>query len=175
MTPAEHRALFDRWMADHPGILHRVANAFADGADRSDLLQELMLAVWKAVPAFKGGSKASTFIYRVAHNAALTWKRGHSAYRRHVDRFEALHVPDEPASARVDACDREVLALLYAEIRQLPPLDRSLLLLHFDEVPYAEIADVLGLTETNVGARLTRTKQRLVATLQIKTHSHEHR
>ncbi len=65
MTSAEQHALFDRWMADHPGILHRVANASADGADRSDLLQELMLAVWKAVPAFKGGSKASTFIYRV--------------------------------------------------------------------------------------------------------------
>lgn len=174
MTPAEHHALFDRWMADHPGILHRVANAFADGADRSDLLQELMLAVWKAVPAFKGGSKASTFIYRVAHNAALTWKRGHSTYRRHVGRFEALHVPEEPAASAggPDGRDREVLALLYAEIRRLPPLDRSLLLLHFDEVPYAEIADVLGLTETNVGVRLTRTKQRLIQTLKEQTHEH---
>lgn len=172
MTSAEHHARFDRWMADHPGILHRVANAFAEGTDRSDLLQELMLAVWKALPAFKGRSKPSTFIYRVAHNAALTWKRGQSTYTRHVDRFEALYVPDESAAVGADGRDREVLALLYAEIRQLPPLDRSLLLLHFDEVPYAEIAEVLGLTETNVGARLTRTKQRLVATLKDKTHEH---
>ncbi len=171
MTTTEHHALFDRWMTDHPGILHRVANAFADGADRSDLLQELMLAVWKAVPAFKGGSKASTFLYRVAHNAALTWKRGHSTYRRHLDRYESLQVSDPFPSTGTDERDREVLTLLYAEIRRLPPLDRSLLLLHFDEVPYAEIAEILGLTETNVGARLTRTKQRLVATLQSQTQS----
>ncbi len=171
MTTAEHHALFDRWMTDHPGILHRVANAFADGADRSDLLQELMLAVWKAVPAFKGGSKASTFLYRVAHNAALTWKRGHSTYRRHLDRYESLQVSEPFPGTGADERDREVLTLLYAEIRRLPPLDRTLLLLHFDEVPYAEIAEILGLTETNVGARLTRTKQRLVATLQSQTQS----
>lgn len=107
----------------------------------------------------------------MAHNAALTRKRGHSTYRRHVDRFEALHVPDESATVGANDRDHEVLALLYAEIRRLPPLDRSLLLLHFDEVPYAEIAEILGLTETNVGARLTRTKQRLIATIQSQTQS----
>jgi RNA polymerase sigma-70 factor (ECF subfamily) len=167
LSPAEQHARFDRWMADHPGILHRVANAFAEGADRSDLLQELMLAVWKAVPAFTGASQPSTFIYRVAHNAALTWKRGITTYRRQVDRFELLaELPVAPGPDR----DREMLAFLYAEIRQLPPVDRSLLLLHLDEVGYAEIAGILGLTESNVGARLTRIRQRLVTTLQEKTH-----
>src|SRR3954468_21595249 len=116
-------------MADHPGILHRVANAFAEGADRSDLLQELMLAVWKAAPAFAGQSKASTFIYRVAHNAALTWKRGTSTYQRHVERFEILAEDSASAEDARAHRDREMLAYLYAEIRQLPPVDRSLLLL----------------------------------------------
>lgn len=157
-------------MADHPGILHRVANAFAEGADRSDLLQELMLAVWKAAPAFAGGSKPSTFIYRVAHNAALTWKRGISTYRRHVDRFEVLAQDSVPADDGRTRRDREMLAFVYAEIRRLPPVDRSLLLLHLDEVGYAEIAEILGLSESNVGARLTRIRQRLVNTLQEKTH-----
>ncbi len=157
-------------MADHPGILHRVANAFAEGADRSDLLQELMLAVWKAAPAFAGASQPSTFIYRVAHNAALTWKRGVSTYRRHVDRFEVMA---EPAGGDNDGRrrrDREMLDLVYAEIRRLPPVDRSLLLLHLDAVGYAEIAQILGLSESNVGTRLTRLKQRLVSTLQEKSH-----
>lgn len=167
MSPAEQHACFDRWMADHPGILHRVANAFAEGADRHDLLQELMLAVWKAVPAFRGGSAPSTFLYRVAHNAALTWKREASTYRRHVDRFGTLAPSGELAEA---GRDREVLALLYAEIRRLPPLDRSLILLHLDEVGYAEMAEILGLSESNVGVRLTRIRQRLVTTLQEKIH-----
>lgn len=169
MTTQEQHACFDRWMADHPGILHRVANAFAEGADRSDLLQELMLAVWKAIPAFRGEAQASTYMYRVAHHAALSWKRGRTTYRKQVDRFEALAADDAVSGRPSAAGDQEVLRLLYAEIRQLPPLDRSLILLHFDEVPYAEIAAVLGLSETNVGARLSRTKQRLVATLQTKT------
>lgn len=154
-------------MTDHPGILHRVANAFAEGADRGDLLQELMLAVWKAAPAFTGASLPSTFIYRVAHNAALTWKRGVTTYRRHVDRFEML--AEAPGQTGTDR-DREMLAFVYAEIRQLPPVDRSLLLLHLDEVGYAEMAEILGLSESNVGTRLTRIKQRLVTTLQEKTH-----
>jgi RNA polymerase sigma-70 factor (ECF subfamily) len=103
----------------------------------------------------------------VAHNAALTWKRGVTTYRRHVDRFELL--AESPAGPEPDR-DREMLAFVYAEIRQLPPVDRSLLLLHLDEVGYAEIAEILGLSESNVGARLTRIRQRLVTTLQEKTH-----
>ena len=175
MTRAERQALFDRWMDDHPGVLHHIANAFAEGADRHDLRQELMLAIWKAVPAFKGASKPSTFIYRVAHNAALTWKRDASTYRRHVDRFEQLAASEAPGSDRSAGDERALLTLLYAEIRRLPPVDRSLILLHFDEVPYAEIAAVLGLTESNVGARLSRLKQRLISTLQTKADPHEHR
>jgi RNA polymerase sigma factor (sigma-70 family) len=168
MSPQEQHAIFDRWMADHPGILHRVAGAFADGADRSDLLQELMLAVWKAVPAFQGACQPSTFLYRVAHHAALTWKRNASTYRRHVDRLAAqpVAVEDDAGPAR----DREMLDLIYAEIRRLPPVDRSLLLLHLDGVGYAGIAEILGLTESNTGTRLTRLKQRLVSTLKEKTH-----
>eukprot|EP01034_Spumella_vulgaris_P007999 gene7999-10188_t len=71
-------------------MLHHVANGFAGGADRHDLMQELLLAVWRAVPAFREGAQPGTFIYRVAHNAALTWRRGQKNYERRVEQFETM-------------------------------------------------------------------------------------
>src|ERR1044072_419094 len=94
MKPREQRAIFDAWLREHAAILHHVANGFASGADRHDLMQELMLALWRAVPAFRAESRASTFIFRVTHNAALTWKRAEKGYRRRVD---ALQDGAEPA------------------------------------------------------------------------------
>jgi len=169
MQAAEQHLLFDRWLADHAAVLHHVANGFAEGADRHDLMQELLLAVWRAVPAYRGGAQSSTFIYRVAHNTALTWKRTQKNYRQRLDRFEALHVP---ATAAADPAGRdgEALAHLYAAIRRLPPVDRSLILLHLDGVNYAGMAEIHGLTENNVGVRLNRLKQKLADALEEISH-----
>ncbi len=174
MDAAEQHTLFSRWLAEHAALLHHVANGFAEGADRHDLMQELMVALWRALPAFRGAAQPSTFIYRVAYNTALTWKRGQSNYRRRVDNFEA-EMPLLPEAGAVKEAqrstrDREMLALMYAEIRALPLIDRSLLLMHLDEVSYAGMAEVIGMTESAIGARLTRIKQRLISTLKEKTH-----
>jgi RNA polymerase sigma factor (sigma-70 family) len=170
MDDAERHLLFDRWLAEHAAVLHHVANGFAEGADRHDLMQELLLAVWRAVPAYRGGAQPSTFIYRVAHNAALTWKRTERNYRRQVDRFEADALQATCAEPVVSARERESLELLYTAIRRLPPVDRSLVLLHLDGVAYATIADLHGLTESNVGARLTRLRQKLTSDLEEISH-----
>lgn len=155
-------------MRDHGTILHHVANGFAEGDDRKDLMQELLLAVWKAVPAFRSDALPSTFIYRVSHNAALTWKRTQRNYRRKVDQFGSL--------ARADGSDgttdpsAALLAQVYAEIRRLPPLDRSLLLLSLDGVSYADMALIHGLTGSSVGVRLSRAKQQLAKAMQGAVH-----
>ena len=146
---------FQAWMSEHVGVLHRIARAFAAGADQHDLLQELMMAVWRAEPAFRGESAPATFIFRVAHNRALTWRRGEARRRWRDSQYQRLHV-EESASAD------PLLDRLYAAIRQLEPLDRSLVLLSLEGQSYAEIAALHGLSETNVGARLTRARKRLV-------------
>lgn len=170
MDATTQHSLFTRWLEDHAAILHHVANGFAEGADRHDLMQELMLAVWRALPAFRGSARPSTFIYRVAYNTALTWRRGQSNYKKRVDRYETeLPTIPEPGQQRT-ARDREMLELIYAELRTLPPIDRSLLLLHLDELNYAEMAEVLGLSENAIGSRLTRIKQRLILNLKEKTY-----
>ena len=169
MTTREQQERFDRWLADHGAILHHVVNGFAWGDDRNDLMQELLLALWKALPAFREESKLSTFIYRVAHNAALTWRRTRLNYVRKVEAFEA-ELPAQSTSLH-PAPDTELLERIYAEIRRLPALDRSLILLSLDGVPYREMAEIHGLTESNVGVRLNRAKQTLAQ--QLKDYRHD--
>jgi len=149
-------------MKDHLRILHRIANGFAQGADRADLLQELMLAVWRALPSYHGDAQPSTFIYRVAFNRALTWSRTERNYRRRIDEYERASVPESEAGAGRDL-DR--LEQLYAAVHRLPPLDRTLVLLSLEGVDYRAMAEIHGLSESNVGVRLNRARQRLTQAL----------
>lgn len=149
---------FAAWLASHLAALRRVARAFADPADQHDLMQELTVALWKARPRFRGEAADTTFVHRVAHNAALTWRRGETRRRRRQDGVAAELAlrADHPDTPEADLLER-----LYAAIRTLPPLDRSLILLSLDGLAYGAIAGLHGLTETNVGARLTRIRARL--------------
>jgi len=169
VKPDDHNALFSHWLDAHGAILHHVANGFATGDDRNDLLQELLLAVWRSIPQFRANALVSTFIYRVAHNTALTWKRTQRNYRSRIQRFESLQLPLETPEARSHR-GSEALEQIYAHIRQLPPVDRSLILLHLDGVSYADIAQIHGLTESNVGVRLNRLKQKLSEGLKEISH-----
>jgi RNA polymerase sigma factor (sigma-70 family) len=151
--------LFAAVYRDHLGLMVKTARAFAhSAADCDDLFQEILVSVWQALPQFRGGAKVSTYVYRVAHSCALNWKRSRQRYQNKLDRF-ALETPELTASPE----QRERLAWLYARIRELPPVDRTLILLHLDKIPYTEIADITGLTESNIGVRLHRIKQQLAA------------
>lgn len=154
---------FAAWLASHLAALRRVARAFAEPTDQHDLMQELAVALWKARPRFRGESADATFVHRVAHNAALTWRRGETRRRRRQDEVAAELTlrADHPDTPEADLLER-----LYAAIRTLRPLDRSLILLSLDGLAYGEIAGLHGLTQTNVGARLTRIRARLTILLK---------
>lgn len=162
--------IFREWMRAHLGILVHIARAFADPADQSDLLQELLLAVWKAAPAFRGEASAVTFIHRVAHNRALTWRRRENWLFRRARQGQA-----ELALLMLDtgdAAEQVRLDRLYTAIRGLPPIDRSLMLLSLEGLSYADMAIIHGMSTTNVGARLTRARQRLTAQMrEEETHA----
>lgn len=148
---------FADWLAPHLPMLHRTARAFAEPADQHDLLQELTLALWKARARFRDESAAGTYLHRVAHNAALTWRRGET--RRRL-RGVAVEAELTTRDAGIDP-QGALLERLYAAIRRLAPVERSLILLSLDGMTYAQIAQLHGLSETNVGARLTRIRQRV--------------
>lgn len=158
MDRVTRETLFAEAVRAHMGIFLKMTYALALPVDRDDLVQEMLLAVWEALPAFdERRCKLSTFLYRVTNNRALNWRRSGLRYGR---RLEALqNCPQLTLDAGETAVDAARLDWLYATIRRLPPLDRTLLMLHLDRLAHAEIADVTGLTENNVGVRLHRIKR----------------
>jgi len=158
-------------MREHSAIVHHVVNGFAAGDDRNDLLQEVLLAVWKSIPSFRGQAKPTTYLYRVSHNAALLWVRTEKNYRRRVEQFSAATT--EGFAAETDSLTDERLAKIYSAIHRLKPLERSLILLSLDGLSYREMAEVLGLSESNVGVKLNRIKTQLTQTLKGNKHETE--
>jgi RNA polymerase sigma-70 factor (ECF subfamily) len=151
-------ALFKQAVDEHMGILLKTAHGFArDAADRSDLIQEMLLSVWQALPTYNGACKLSTFLYRVAHNRALNWQRSRSRYHRKLEQASAH--PDLVLSRDDSPAHQLKLDWLYALIRRLAPTDRTLIMLQLDQLSHREIADVTGLSEGNVGVRLHRIRQ----------------
>ena len=171
MDITEQQQRFAEWLREHGGVLHHVVNGFAAGDDRNDLRQEVLLAVWKSIPAFRGQAKPTTYLYRVSHNAALLWIRTEKNYRRRVEQFSTF-APTESAG-EPDSLTDERLARIYAAIHQLKPLERSLMLLSLDGLSYREMAEVLGLSESNVGVKINRIKTQIIQTLKGNEHEPE--
>jgi len=148
---------FRIWLSEHRGILLKVAGSFTSSdEDRDDLIQEVVARLWATMPSYRGQSKASTWIYRVALNRALTWQRDESRRRsRHVPLIEVV---DKKETTSANA---KLLHRLYTEIRELKQIDRSLILMSLDGCTYQEMADVMGMTQSNVGVRLNRAKKEL--------------
>lgn len=168
MLAGEPDRLFKHWLGEHKGLMFKVVRAYADSPeDQDDLLQEILLQVWSSIPAFRGNAKVSTWIYRVALNTAFAWKRGEKKHRRRHQPLIAANQEPAPDEHRPDARrNREILNSLYAEIRRLPRVECSLVLLYLDGLSYREMADVLGISQTNVGVKLNRIKKRLLESLK---------
>jgi RNA polymerase sigma-70 factor (ECF subfamily) len=158
MRLAEHKSVFDSWLNLHKGVLFKVVRAYAfTRQDQEDLFQELATQVWLSVPGFKGNSAASTWIYRVALNTAISWSRKELRHRHKDDSLDGADAALEFSDAGMDPR----LEWLYEQIAQLGEIDRSLALLLLDGFSYREMADALGISEANVGVRIHRIKSHL--------------
>jgi RNA polymerase sigma-70 factor (ECF subfamily) len=157
VTKEEQNAVFELWANAHMAILHHAVNAFAQGDDRNDLMQEVLLAVWKSIPSFRGEAQPTTFIYRVSHNTAMTWRRKQN---------QSMPPVDLPGPNRTNP----KLDQLYEVIQTFPPLDRSLLLLSLDEVSYREMAEIHGISESLAGVRLLRARTKLMEQMKEANH-----
>jgi RNA polymerase sigma-70 factor, ECF subfamily len=165
---SDHELRLQSWLAEHGGILGKVARSFTTtSSDYTELHQDLQLQLWISLKKFSGDAKVSTWIYRVCLNTALTWKRGTTRRTQSIDPGADPGELNSPASTPADhASERDLLDQLYAAIHTLPAIDRALVLLSLDEVPYRDIATVTGMTENHVGVALTRARQRLAAQLK---------
>lgn len=138
------------------GIIHKVCRIYRDSReDREDLFQEVIFQLWRSYPSFSGGSKISTWLYRIALNTAMASFRKN---KPNVILTESL--PDLQFQHIDDECN-ESQGKLLAGIIQLSEPDRALIALYLDELSYRQIAGILGISESNVGVKLTRIKIRL--------------
>lgn len=172
MSVDEYEARFQRWLRDHIGIMLKVVRAFAESEhDQDDLFQNILVGLWSSMPNFRGTSKESTWIYRVAFNTAVTWRRGERRRKRRHATFAQDQAAFKSQTNSTDRrADEELIDRLYAAIRQLPGVDSSLALMHLDGLSYQEMSDVLGISENYVGVKLTRIRQQLAEQLQGVSH-----
>lgn len=163
MLKENQEALFRNWLHEHGGTVLKVARAYTLTAeDCQDLAQEILLQVWRSLPRFEGRASASTWSYRVALNTALTWRRDERRRRASQQPlFELDELSMEGANGEARAYEREVVERLFAAIRQLPKPDAALVLLYLDDLSYRQMAEVLGISESNVGVKLNRAKKAL--------------
>ena len=136
------------------------AGSYARGAeDRADLAQEIAVQLWRAWPGYDPARSFSTWMYRIALNTAISFLRGQAQADRSVPLDD--HADTLAGSAAFDPETHERLRLLQRFMATLGPLDRALLLLYLEERSGREIAEVLGIGESNVTTRIGRIKQRL--------------
>lgn len=142
-------------------LIFKVANTYGRGrTDVEDLAQEIAAHSWRAFPNYDPQRSFSTWLYRIALNVAISWLRVEVPRRRRSVPFEAdLH--DAAVSEAHDAEDGS--HILRGFIDSQGPLDRALLLLYLEDRPYAEIAEILGITTTNITTKINRLKERLCA------------
>ncbi len=152
---------FEARLEAHRGIVFKFANAYCPAGDeRDDLVQEICLQLWRSYPGYDRERRFSTWMYRVALNTAISFAR---AARTRGLRAVPLETSAAAALAEAPLADRtdERLAALQEFLQRLGDLDRALVLLHLEDRSYREIAEVLGITESNVGTRLSRCKDRM--------------
>ncbi len=156
MTTPELQDRFQALVEEHKKILYKVRNLYCRNRDdRDDLAQEIVVQLWRSFGAFDGRCQFSTWMYRIALNVAISFYRRETTRTRHVisDDERLLNAIDETAGQSDD------LQLLYGFIAGLDPLNKALILLYLDGNNYLEIADVLGISETNVATKISRLKK----------------
>jgi RNA polymerase sigma factor (sigma-70 family) len=163
----EHQ--FERILGEHGAAISRLAYCYeAVAGIREELTQEIALAIWQALPHFRGECSERTFIFRIAHNRGLTHVRRRRAPQQSLDDLEEA---DEPVDTRPHP-DEELAQMnqrerLASAVRSLPVPYRQMIVLMLEGSSHAEIGEVLGITENNVAVRLTRAKKALKETMGV--------
>jgi RNA polymerase sigma-70 factor, ECF subfamily len=146
----------------HKALIYKICHTYErDEAQRNDLFQEIVLNLWKAFPKYDATAKWTTWAYKIGLNVAITQRRKRRITTTAlVDDF-AKTLADTPYNDTVE--DR--LKALHQAIAQLNAAEKALIILYLDDVSYADISEIIGITENNVGVKLNRIKSKLKAIL----------
>ena len=140
------------------GIIYKISKAYTrTAADRDDLINDIALELWKAFPRFKGHAKISTWIYRIALNTSMNYKR---RQKNEISLFSDLKQIDH-ISTLIDNEDNSNIDLLYSCIEDLDEINKAIIILYLDNNSHDEISEITGISKTNVGTRISRIKEQL--------------
>lgn len=159
MQKQEVEKQFEKQISAHELLIFKVCRIYAyTDADRQDLFQEIVIQLWKAYPNFKGDSKFSTWLYRIALNTAITGLRKRKDF---ITSYEPagmpLHAPDDNSSHE----EEERLQQLYAAIEQLNQVEKAIVMLYMEDRSYEEMEEILGMSQGNLRVKMNRIKEKL--------------
>ncbi|WP_346858588.1 sigma-70 family RNA polymerase sigma factor [uncultured Draconibacterium sp.] len=140
-------------------LIYKVSHMYCNSpTERNDLFQEIVTNLWKGFPQFKGLSKFSTWAYRISINTAISWFRDYSNHRNYIEYTD--FVPNMTDDCELD----ELTDTLFNAIEHLGKIDKAIILLQLDGYSYDDIAEIIGISKTNVATKINRLK------LKLKSH-----
>ena len=159
MNEKDQRQYFQEIIEQNKGILYKVARAYCQNEDdRQDLIQEMMIQIWKSIHRYNKQFKMSTWLYRISLNVAISF------YRKQSTRTNIYTVLNEqttqiPMDDKTE--DERQLNLLEQFISELKEIDKALMILYLEDKGHSEIAEILGISVSNVGTKIGRIKDKL--------------
>lgn len=155
------KKIFEDAIEQHKGILFKVARVYCPNEnDRQDLIQEMMIQIWQSVHKYNDQYKISTWLYRISMNVAISYYRKSSTRAK-----KYTEINEQTVEALVeDKSDNEIhLNLLEQFISELKEIDKALMILYLEDKSHIEIAEILGISVSNVGTKIGRIKDKLKA------------
>ncbi|MBN9313568.1 MAG: RNA polymerase subunit sigma-70 [Chryseobacterium sp. 39-10] len=154
---------FAKLIKDNQGLIIKVSRLYTNSLeDEEDLFQEIVLQLWRSYDSFKGQSKISTWMYRVALNTAITLFRKKTKMPV-TDELTDFHYKD---FLEDDQEKQQQISTLYRVIKMLPNVERAIVTMYLDDLPYRDIAENLGITEVNARVKMNRLKKTLKELMQ---------
>jgi RNA polymerase sigma factor (sigma-70 family) len=158
---------FQRIVDDNKQRIFRICRIYSiPPVEPEDLFQEVIYEIWKSIDSFRGQSSVSTWVCRVALNVCIRAKQKHQARDRRMVRLDNIHIETIPDRSHEPPDDR------FDDLRQcisgLKEAERSLVVLHLDELPYRDIAGITGLSENTVAVKLKRIRAKLLECMRAK-------
>lgn len=159
MDKKNQQQFFEDVIEQHKGILFKVAKTYCrNDDDRQDLVQEMMIQIWRSIHRYNNQFAITTWLYRVSLNVAISFYRKNSTKQNlRVPLIDEVLLIQNPKPFERE----EQLELLDQFISELNDFDRALMLLYLEDKSHAEISEIIGISVTNVGTKLGRIKEKL--------------
>lgn len=166
MENSKQQSLFNEVLESHKGIIYKIAKSYCfDATDRQDLIQEILIKIWQALPSYNSDYALTTWIYRISLNTAISHYRKEKVQEKY---FISLEPNFEVGGIEISNEKEQDLALLEKFIGDLKEIDKALMLLFLEDKSHAEISEILGISVSNVSTKIARIKEKLKNRFTLK-------